>query len=77
MIETDKREPSLSFIKNLSQELNVPVSFFFLESIEDMGDLSEKQKAAYHKIREILFEVQKIRVQKNDSKNLEEEKTNV
>lgn len=61
LVETNKREPSLSFIKSICNEFHVPVSFLFLESIEKPQNLSEEEQISFNKIKELIFEIQKIR----------------
>jgi len=64
-VENDKREPSLSFIKLVSKELDVPVGFLFLDNIDE-STMSEEQKSIYNKIKNLLTEFQSL---KNNSDN--------
>lgn len=63
LIENNKREPSLKFLKSLSRELNVPVGFFLLETLEEKYKFSKEQLETYSKIRSLLFQFQKERIQ--------------
>lgn len=56
-VENDKREPSLSFIKLVSKKLDVPVSFLFLDNIDE-SSMSEEQKVIYQKLRNLWVEFQ-------------------
>lgn len=62
MIEANKREPSLSFLKSASKELDVPISFLFMEDMEKIQNLKGKKKKLYNNLKNILFEIQKIRI---------------
>jgi transcriptional regulator with XRE-family HTH domain len=55
LVEGDKREPSVSFLRKLSKQLNVPVSMFFLWQEVDgqSADASRLQK-----IRELLLGIE-------------------
>lgn len=59
-VENDKREPSLSFIKLASKELDVPVSFLFLDNIDE-ASMSEEQKVTYQKLKSLLIEFQSLK----------------
>lgn len=58
LIETGKREPTLSFLKRVSQELRVPIGFFFLED-SDFGELGDTNED-FTKLRKLLLEIQKL-----------------
>ena len=60
-VENDKREPSLSFIKLVSKELDVPVSFLFLDNIDE-ASMSEEQRAIYQKLKSLLVEFQSLKI---------------
>jgi len=66
-VENDKREPSLSFIKLVSKELDVPVSFLFLDNIDEEA-MSEEQKVIYQKLKNLLVEFQSLRVNNPNGK---------
>lgn len=66
-VENDKREPSLSFIKLVSKELDVPVSFLFLDNIDE-ETMSEEQKAIYQKLKSLLVEFQSLKANNTDGK---------
>lgn len=68
-VENDKREPSLSFIKLVSKELDVPVSFLFLDNIDE-GNMSEEQKLIYQKLKNLLVEFQNLRTDSTNGKDI-------
>jgi transcriptional regulator with XRE-family HTH domain len=51
LLESDKREPSISFLRRLSKELSVPVGVFFLWQEFDSKGVSGSSLA---KLREVL-----------------------
>lgn len=55
LVESDKREPSISFLKNLARTLEVPVSVFFLW--QDF-DRSKGDSSRMKKIRELLIGIE-------------------
>lgn len=68
-VENDKKEPSLSFIRLVSKELDVPVSFLFLDNIDE-GIMSEEQKAMYQKLKSLLVEFQNLKVNNANGKDI-------
>ena len=68
-VENDKREPSLSFIKLVSKELDVPVSFLFLDNIDE-ASMSAEQRAIYEKLKSLLVEFQSLKVNNVDRKDV-------
>ena len=67
-VENDKREPSLSFIKLVSKELDVPLSFLFLDNIEQ-AYMSEEQKVIYEKLKSLLVEFQRLKIKSTNGKD--------
>jgi len=55
LVEGDKREPSIAFLKKLSKQLNVPVSMFFLWQ---ETDVQNTDAARIGKIRELLLGIE-------------------
>jgi transcriptional regulator with XRE-family HTH domain len=55
LVEGDKREPSIAFLKKLSKQLNVPVSMFFLWQ-ETEGQ--NTNTARLSKIQELLLGIE-------------------
>lgn len=60
LIENEKREPSLSFIKTVSSELDIPVGFLFLGESDDQS-LSVQQRAIYSQIKKLLMDFQALK----------------
>ncbi len=61
LIENDRREPSLSFIRAISKELGVPVSFLFLDTTSE-EHMTDEQKALFGKIKNLLREFQDLKI---------------
>lgn len=61
LIENDRREPSLSFIKALSKGLDVPVSFLFLDNINE-ENMTAEQKTLFEKLKSLLKEFQDLKI---------------
>lgn len=55
LVEGDKREPSLAFLKKIADSLGVPVSLFFLWQERDDGPSDSKR---IQKIRDLLTEIE-------------------
>ena len=67
-VENDKREPSLSFVKLVSKELDVPLSFLFLDNIEE-AYMSEEQRVIYEKLKSLLVEFQRLKIKSTNEKD--------
>ena len=68
-VENDKKEPSLSFIRLVSKELDVPVSFLFLDNVGEEA-MSEEQRAIYQKLKSLLVEFQSLKVNNTNGKDV-------
>ena len=71
MVENDKREPSMSLLKDLSREVHVPLGLLFLDVEESTRRISADERAIYFRIRDLLFEVQKLRMAYETSKRVQ------
>jgi transcriptional regulator with XRE-family HTH domain len=65
LLENDKREPSLSFLKELSNILDVPVGLLFLELDMSKKDISPQERDLLMKMRELMVQIEMARLQKN------------
>jgi len=66
-VENAKREPSLSFIKLVSKELDVPVSFLFLDNVDEES-MSEERRTTYQKLKNLLVEFQSLKANNANGK---------
>jgi transcriptional regulator with XRE-family HTH domain len=60
LIESDKREPSLSFLKRLASELGVPVAMFFVFQGEAVAGARDSD---LNELREILLKIDRMVVE--------------
>lgn len=63
-VENNKRKPSLSLLESLSDELNVPLSFLFLESMDEFKNFPQQERKKYQKLKNLLFEIQRLRLER-------------
>jgi len=59
-VENGKKEPSLIFLNKLSEELNVPMSFFFIENV-DRSSMTKEQIDLFLKFKDLVLEYQTLR----------------
>ena len=62
LVESGKREPSLSVLRSISQELHVPMSFLFWESTNGSDHADAKQNHIVDRIKQLLLEVEGLRL---------------
>ena len=63
MIENDRREPSLSILRKVSEKLDVPLALIFLESrLEELSEDPIRREIS-HKIMDLMFEIERVRLQ--------------
>lgn len=62
LVESGKREPSVSVLRTISQELHVPMSFLFWESSNGSKHADGKQDQLVDKIKQLLLEVESLRL---------------
>ena len=63
LIENDKREPSLSFLRQLSKELDVPLSLLFLDTEFNSANRSQHEQAMFLRIRDLIMQIETLRLQ--------------
>ncbi len=63
LIENDRREPSISFLKDLAEILDVPVGLFFLDSDMSRKDVSPKERALLMRIRDLMLQIEMARLE--------------
>jgi XRE family transcriptional regulator, regulator of sulfur utilization len=64
LIENDKREPSLSFLKELATVLDIPVSLLFLELDMSKKEVSPQERDLLMKMRDLMLQIETVRLQK-------------
>jgi transcriptional regulator with XRE-family HTH domain len=63
LVENDKREPSLSFLKDLAKILDVPVGLFFLDSDMSRKDITPQERALLMRIRDLMLQIEILRLE--------------
>ena len=66
LVENDKREPSLSFLRDLASEMRIPLGLLFLEIDSGLGEVSPEERALLIRIQDLAFQIQQIRLQSED-----------
>lgn len=56
LIENQKREPSLKFLKKIAEELNVPIAAFFWEDVDYNGMQNRQQKDIVEDINRLYWD---------------------
>jgi transcriptional regulator with XRE-family HTH domain len=64
LIENDKREPSLSFLKELARILDIPVGLLFLELDMSKKEVSPQERDLLMKMRDLMVQIETVRLQK-------------
>jgi transcriptional regulator with XRE-family HTH domain len=62
LIENDKREPSLSFLRNLAGEMAIPLGLLFLNVDSDLSEVSPEERALLLRIQDLIFQIQQIKL---------------
>jgi len=62
LLENNKSEPSLSLLKKISEEFNVPISFLLVEGTVDFKSDKPEVDAIYKHLQELMHELQKNRI---------------
>ncbi len=63
LVENDKREPSLSFIKELANVLDVPIGLLFLELDMSKNEVSPQERDLLMRMRDLMVQIETIRLQ--------------
>ena len=64
LVENNKRDPSLSFLKDLSTEFGVPLGLLFLDIESDQSRTSHEERALVIRIKDLILEIERIRLQR-------------
>jgi len=62
-VENEKKEPSLIFLNKISEILNVPIGFFFIENV-DWSSMTEEQIDLFLKFKDLVLKYQALRGKK-------------
>jgi transcriptional regulator with XRE-family HTH domain len=62
LVENNKREPSISFLRNLAGELAIPLGLLFLNVDSDLSEVSPEERALLLRIQDFIFQIQQIKL---------------
>lgn len=62
LVENDKRDPSISFLRNLASEVGIPLGLLFHNFNGDSSEASPEEKALLLRIQDLIFQIQQIRL---------------
>jgi transcriptional regulator with XRE-family HTH domain len=68
LIENNKREPSLSFLRGLADELDIPLGVLFLEVDKSRFVDKPEKRILLSRIRDLLFDIERLRLQEEASR---------
>jgi len=63
LVESDKREPSMSFLRALAEELDLPMGLFLWDTSKTVSAFDSEQKKIYEEIKNLIFKFQRLRTQ--------------
>jgi transcriptional regulator with XRE-family HTH domain len=62
LVENDRREPSISFLRNLASEMSIPLGLLFLNVNTDLSEISPEERALLLRIQDLIFQIQQIKL---------------
>jgi transcriptional regulator with XRE-family HTH domain len=63
LVENNKREPSVSFLRNLASEIGIPLGLLFLDIEGDISKASPEEIALIMRIQDLVFQLQRLKLQ--------------
>jgi transcriptional regulator with XRE-family HTH domain len=63
LVENDKRDPSISFLRNVATEMAIPLGVLFLNVDGDLSEVSPEERALLLRIQDLVFQIQQIKLQ--------------
>jgi transcriptional regulator with XRE-family HTH domain len=60
LVENDKREPSLSFLRGFAEEMKIPLGLLFLD-MENQTETSFEERVILMRIKDLIFEIERVR----------------
>ena len=69
LVENNKREPSISFLRNLAVELAIPLGLLFLNVDSDLSEVSPEERALILRIQDFIFQIQQIKLRNEAADN--------
>jgi transcriptional regulator with XRE-family HTH domain len=62
LVENDKREPSISFLRNLADEMSIPLGLLFVNVDSDVSEVSPEERALLLRIQDLVFQIQQMKL---------------
>ena len=62
LVENNKREPSIAFLRNIASELAIPLGLLFLNVDSDLSEVSPEERALLSRIQDFIFQIQQIKL---------------
>jgi transcriptional regulator with XRE-family HTH domain len=62
LVENNKREPSISFLRNLAGELAIPLGLLFLNIDSDLSEVSPEERVLLLRIQDFIFQIQQAKL---------------
>lgn len=62
LLENDKAEPSLSLLKKISDQFNVPISFLLVEGTVDFKSDKPEVNGIYQQLHNLIYQLQQGRI---------------
>lgn len=62
LIENDKAEPSLTLLKRISEQFNVPISFLLVEGMVDFHSNKPEVHGIYQQLHSLIYQLQESRI---------------
>lgn len=63
LVENDKREPSIAFLRNLASEMGLPLGLLLLNVDNGLSEVSPEERALLLRIQDLIFQIQQIRLE--------------
>lgn len=64
LVENDRRDPSLGFLRSMSAELGVTIGVFLLDTAYEHSDLPAYERLLVNQIRNMVLEIEDLRLQR-------------
>jgi transcriptional regulator with XRE-family HTH domain len=62
LVENDRREPSISFLRRLASEMGIPLGLLLLDVDGDLSEVSPEERVLLLRIQDLIFQIQQIKL---------------
>jgi len=66
LLENNKAEPSLSLLRRISDEFNVPINFLLLESSVEFESSDPEEDVLFRQLHEMILKLQSKRIKEKE-----------